>query len=79
MSSNDAFQGKYNLKAWKKNWKLIKENETLQNQIKQIEKLTLGVKLIELEDENNSLHEKEEELKKENKQLEEKLTNLGQE
>uniref|UniRef100_U9UZT7 Uncharacterized protein n=1 Tax=Rhizophagus irregularis (strain DAOM 181602 / DAOM 197198 / MUCL 43194) TaxID=747089 RepID=U9UZT7_RHIID len=67
MSSNDAFKGRYNLKAWKKNWKLIKENETLQNQIKQIEKLTLDAKLIELENENNKLY------------LEEKLTNLGQE
>ncbi|RGB29753.1 hypothetical protein C1646_766189 [Rhizophagus diaphanus] len=58
MSSNDASQGRYNLKAWKKNWKLIKENETLQNQIKHVEKLTLDAKLIELEDENNSLHKK---------------------
>ncbi|CAB5190869.1 unnamed protein product [Rhizophagus irregularis] len=79
MSSNDAFKGRYNLKAWKKNWKLIKENETLQNQIKQIEKLTLDAKLIELENENNKLYVKEEVLKKKNKQLEEKLTNLGQE
>ncbi|CAB4415500.1 unnamed protein product [Rhizophagus irregularis] len=79
MSFNDTFQGRYNLKAWKKNWKLIKENETLQNQIKRIEKLTLDAKFIKLKDENNDLHEKEEKLMKKNNQLGQKLTKLERE
>ncbi|PKK61805.1 hypothetical protein RhiirC2_813927 [Rhizophagus irregularis] len=70
---------RYNLKAWKKNWKLIKENETLQNQIKRIEKLTLDAKFIKLKDENNDLHEKEEKLMKKNNQLGQKLTKLERE
>ncbi|CAB4414918.1 unnamed protein product [Rhizophagus irregularis] len=79
MGPSDTFQGRYNLKAWKKNWKLIKENETLQNQIKQIEKLTSDAKLMELENEKNSLQEKEKELEKKNNQLGIELTNLEQE
>ncbi|RGB40090.1 hypothetical protein C1646_664139 [Rhizophagus diaphanus] len=79
MSFTDAFQGRYNLKAWKKNQKLIKENETLQNQIKQIEKLTLDAKLTELENENNILRAREEELINKIKQLECEIDYLKQE
>ncbi|CAB4388410.1 unnamed protein product [Rhizophagus irregularis] len=79
MSFNDAFQGRYNLKAWKKNQKLIKENETLQNQIKQMETLTLDAKLTEFENEKNILRAKEEELIKKTKQLECEINGLKRE
>ncbi|CAB4414915.1 unnamed protein product [Rhizophagus irregularis] len=55
------------------------ENETLQNQIKQIEKLTLDAKLTELENEKNILRAKEEELIKKTKQLECEIDDLKQE
>ncbi|RGB40086.1 hypothetical protein C1646_664136 [Rhizophagus diaphanus] len=79
MSFNDTFQGRYNLKTWKENWKLIKENEALLNQIKRMEKSSFDDKFVKLENKNNSLHKREEELMKRNNQLGQELTNLGRE
>uniref|UniRef100_U9SQ96 Uncharacterized protein n=1 Tax=Rhizophagus irregularis (strain DAOM 181602 / DAOM 197198 / MUCL 43194) TaxID=747089 RepID=U9SQ96_RHIID len=50
--------GRYNLKAWKNNWKLVKKNEDLYYKNKQFEKLNLKIKFIELEKEGSSLHAK---------------------
>src|SRR5205823_1611460 len=64
MSTIDAFQGRYNLRAWKENWKLIKEKEAFQNQIRRIEEeLTLDAELAK----------EEANLLKEDIQLEEKI------
>ncbi|PKY60302.1 hypothetical protein RhiirA4_483869 [Rhizophagus irregularis] len=78
MSSNDAFQGRYNLKAWKKSWKLNKRKKAHQNQNKVEEELALNAKLAELENEKNILQAKEEELIKKNKQLKCEINNLKQ-
>ncbi|CAB4414905.1 unnamed protein product [Rhizophagus irregularis] len=78
MSSNDAFQGRYNLKAWKKSWKLNKRKKAHQNQNKVEEELALNAKLAELENEKNILQAKEEELIKKNNQLKCKINILKQ-
>ncbi|RGB40046.1 hypothetical protein C1646_800907 [Rhizophagus diaphanus] len=79
LNSVDAFQGRYNLKAWKENWKIVKEKEALQNQIKQIEELTSSAKLNELEKEESNLIAKEVELVEKNNHLEAEIKNLEQE
>ncbi|GBC08651.1 hypothetical protein RclHR1_00830002 [Rhizophagus clarus] len=77
MSITDAAQGKYNLRAWKVNWKLTKEKEALQNQINQIE-LTLDTQFIELIKKENSLDVEKENLIVDNNQIEEKIKVLKQ-
>ncbi|POG80804.1 hypothetical protein GLOIN_2v1471288 [Rhizophagus irregularis DAOM 181602=DAOM 197198] len=62
LSPIDAFQGRYNLKAWKKNWKLIKQKEALQQVEKELE---LDAKFTELEEKESSLRTGEEDLEKE--------------
>ncbi|PKY49640.1 hypothetical protein RhiirA4_528245 [Rhizophagus irregularis] len=79
LSPIEAFQGKYNLKAWRKNWKLVKEKEALQNQFKQVEELTSSAKLKEFEKEESSLIAEEEDLIEKNKLLEQERKNLEQE
>ncbi|CAG8663654.1 18913_t:CDS:2 [Rhizophagus irregularis] len=79
LSPIEAFQGKYNLKAWRKNWKLVKEKEALQNQFKQVEELTSSAKLKEFEKEESSLIAEEEDLLVKNKSLEQERKNLEQE
>ncbi|PKY59705.1 hypothetical protein RhiirA4_550447, partial [Rhizophagus irregularis] len=78
-NSVDAFQGRYNLKAWKENWKIVKEKEALQNQIKQVEKLSSSAELNELEKEESNLIAKEVELVEKNNHLEVEIKNLEQE
>ncbi|EXX73154.1 uncharacterized protein OCT59_006968 [Rhizophagus irregularis] len=78
LNSVDAFQGRYNLKAWKENWKTVKEKEALLNQIKQIEELTSSDKLNELEKEESNLIAKEVELVEKNNHLEVEIKNLEQ-
>ncbi|RGB40044.1 hypothetical protein C1646_688548, partial [Rhizophagus diaphanus] len=79
LSSIEAFQGKYSMKAWKKNWKLVKEKEVLQNQIKQVKELTSSVKLKEFEKEESGLIAEEKDLLERNKLLEQERKNLEQE
>ncbi|GBC32599.2 hypothetical protein GLOIN_2v1798919 [Rhizophagus irregularis DAOM 181602=DAOM 197198] len=71
--------GRYNLKAWKNNWKLVKKNEDLYYKNKQFEKLNLKIKFIELEKEGSSLHAKKEEVINKYNQLERKVKNLEEE
>ncbi|CAB5388589.1 unnamed protein product [Rhizophagus irregularis] len=71
MSPIDAFQGRYNLKAWKKNWKLIKQKKTLQQVEKELE---LDAKFTELEEKESSLRTEEEDLVKKNILLEQETT-----
>ncbi|CAB4433451.1 unnamed protein product [Rhizophagus irregularis] len=63
MSDNDAHEGRYNLRVWKLNWKLVKDKEALQCQIR------LNDKFTELEEEEDSLHAKAEKLTIKNNQL----------
>uniref|UniRef100_U9UL67 Uncharacterized protein n=1 Tax=Rhizophagus irregularis (strain DAOM 181602 / DAOM 197198 / MUCL 43194) TaxID=747089 RepID=U9UL67_RHIID len=75
LSPIDAFQGRYNLKAWKKNWKLIKQKEALQQVEKELE---LDAKFTELEEKESSLRTGEEDLVKKNILLEQETTKLKQ-
>ncbi|GBC08653.1 hypothetical protein RclHR1_00830004 [Rhizophagus clarus] len=74
INKSDAYKGRYNLRAWKVNWKLVKEKEALQNQIKQDEKI--DDKFIELAKEEGKLQAKEEELLKKNEYLEQEIKHL---
>ncbi|CAB5386186.1 unnamed protein product [Rhizophagus irregularis] len=75
LSPIDAFQGRYNLKAWKKNWKLIKQKKALQQVEKELE---LDAKFTELEEKESSLRTEEEDLVKKNILLEQETTKLKQ-
>ncbi|RGB40275.1 hypothetical protein C1646_663991 [Rhizophagus diaphanus] len=79
LSPNDAFQGRYNLKAWKVNWQLTKEKKDLQDQITQIEEeLSLNTKFIELIEKENNLNTEKENLIENNIQIKEEIKKLKQ-
>ncbi|CAI2180755.1 8712_t:CDS:1 [Funneliformis geosporum] len=84
----DVIQGKYNLKAWRKNWNLENDKENLQNQInshqRQMEELAsnekeyLKFQQVELEKEEKDLRARQEEIKLEKSRLEQEVKILRQ-
>ncbi|CAG8574511.1 7512_t:CDS:1 [Funneliformis caledonium] len=86
--AKDVYQGKYNLKVWKRNWNLETEKENLQKQItsyqSQMEELAsdekeyLTFQQEELENEKNDLLARQEELRLEKSRLEQEVRNLTQ-
>ncbi|CAG8483154.1 11579_t:CDS:1 [Funneliformis mosseae] len=87
MDDNDVFAGRYNLKAWKKNWilstKLEKEKDDFHYQLEELNKKLseneyLNTQQTKLEKKRGEVLVKQEELKSKKIQLEQDIENLQQ-